>query len=77
MGASLTYRLGLLSCLYFSQGLPLGFLSQALPALLRSYDVSLEKIGLVSLVAVPWALKFLWAPLVDHYGSERFGRRGD
>ena len=75
MGASLTYRLGLLSCLYFSQGLPLGFLSQALPALLRSYDVSLEKIGLVSLVAVPWALKFLWAPLVDHYGSERFGRR--
>lgn len=75
MGASLAYRLGLLSCLYFSQGLPFGFLSQALPALLRSYEVSLEKIGLVSLVAIPWALKFLWAPLVDHYGSKRFGRR--
>lgn len=75
MGASQTYRFGLLSCLYFSQGLPFGFLSQALPALLRSYEVSLEKIGLVSLVAIPWALKFLWAPLVDHYGSRRFGRR--
>ncbi|RLU01724.1 MAG: MFS transporter, partial [Ketobacter sp.] len=50
-------------------------MSQALPALLRSYDVSLEKIGLVSLVAVPWAMKFLWAPYVDHYGSTSFGRR--
>jgi len=75
MGSSLTFRLGLLSCLYFSQGLPFGFLSQALPALLRNYDVSLEKIGLVSLVALPWAFKFLWAPYVDHYGSARFGRR--
>lgn len=75
MTSSLTFRLGLLSCLYFSQGLPFGFMSQALPALLRSYDVSLEKIGLVSLVAVPWALKFLWAPYVDHYGSQRFGQR--
>ena len=70
MSSSLPFRLGLLSCLYFSQGLPFGFMSQALPALLRSYDVSLEKIGLVSLVALPWALKFLWAPYVDHYGSE-------
>ena len=75
MSSSLPFRLGLLSCLYFSQGLPFGFMSQALPALLRSYDVSLEKIGLVSLVALPWALKFLWAPYVDHYGSARFGRR--
>jgi predicted MFS family arabinose efflux permease len=26
-------------------------------------------------LAIPWALKFLWAPLVDRYGSARFGRR--
>ncbi|MEE2731656.1 MAG: MFS transporter [Pseudomonadota bacterium] len=75
MKASLSYRLGLLGCLYFSQGLPFGFLSQALPALLRSYDVSLEKIGLVSLVALPWAFKFLWAPYVDHYHWQRLGQR--
>src|SRR5262249_37088620 len=24
---------------------------------------------------LPWALKFLWAPLVDRYGSRRLGRR--
>jgi MFS family permease len=26
-------------------------------------------------LALPWMLKALWAPLVDRYGSERFGRR--
>ena len=53
----------------------MGFLSQALPALLRSYDVSLEKIGLVSLVAVPWALKFLWAPFVESRGGHAGSRK--
>lgn len=43
--------------------------------MLRSYQVDLDKIGLVSLVALPWAFKFLWAPYVDHYGSSRVGRR--
>ncbi|MEM9864224.1 MAG: MFS transporter [Myxococcota bacterium] len=65
----------LLGCLYFSQGLPFGFFTQALPAILRSEGMSLGKIGLTSLLAIPWGLKFLWAPLVDRYGNERFGRR--
>lgn len=73
--SSLTYKLGLLSCLYFCQGVPFGFVSQALPAMLRDYGVSLDKIGLISLVALPWALKFLWAPYVDHYGHDRLGKR--
>ncbi|MCG8316557.1 MAG: MFS transporter [Pseudomonadales bacterium] len=72
---SLAWRLGLLSCLYFSQGLPFGFFTQALPPILRQYGVDLEKIGLISLIAVPWAFKFLWAPYVDQYGSALLGRR--
>ncbi|HET9954394.1 MAG TPA: MFS transporter [Polyangiaceae bacterium] len=68
-------KLGLLGCLYFSQGLPFGFFTQALPVLLRKQGLSLGAIGLSSLLAAPWALKFLWAPLVDHHGSVRFGRR--
>lgn len=72
--ATLTWRLLLLSCLYFSQGLPFGFFSQALPPLLREYGVDLEKIGLISLIGVPWALKFLWAPYVDQMGSSKLGR---
>ncbi|MDX1694536.1 MAG: MFS transporter [Ketobacteraceae bacterium] len=72
--SSLSWRLTLLSCLYFSQGLPFGFFSQAIPPILRDHGVDLEKIGLISLIGVPWALKFLWAPYVDQFGSRRIGR---
>lgn len=58
-------KLALLSSLYFAQGLPFGFFTQTLPVLLRERGVSLEKIGLGAWLAVPWALKFLWAPLLD------------
>ncbi|MEZ4449328.1 MAG: MFS transporter [Nannocystaceae bacterium] len=68
-------KLGLLASLYLAQGLPYGFFTQALPAMLRQEGVSLEGIGLSSLLALPWGLKFLWAPLVDRTGSRRFGRR--
>lgn len=64
-------KLGLLGALYLSQGLPYGFFTQALPALLRELGLSLPAIGLTSLLALPWALKFLWAPLVDRWGSRR------
>ena len=64
-------KLGLLGALYLSQGLPYGFFTQALPVLLREQQMSLEAIGLTSLLAVPWALKFLWAPLVDRWGARR------
>ncbi len=68
-------KLGLLGALYFSQGLPFGFFTQALPVMLRQQGLSLGTIGLTSLLAIPWALKFLWAPLVDRFGSARFGMR--
>jgi len=63
----------LLSSLYFAQGLPSGFLAHALPALLREYGVSLEYIGLLKLLALPWFLKFLWAPFVDRAEIARLG----
>ena len=68
-------RLGLLATLYFAQGLPFGFFVQALPALLRQQGYSLSEIGLASLLTLPWALKFLWAPVVDRRWSARLGRR--
>src|SRR5210317_1363823 len=57
----------LLTSLYFSQGLPAGLLAHALPAMLRQYQVSLEYIGLLELLALPWMLKFIWAPYVDRF----------
>ena len=67
--------LGLLGALYFSQGLPFGFFTQALPVMLRERGFSLGQIGLASLLALPWALKFLWAPAVDRYAIPGVGRR--
>ncbi|MCK6514820.1 MFS transporter [Myxococcota bacterium] len=68
-------KLGLLGALYLSQGLPYGFFTQALPALLRTMGLSLPDIGLTSLLALPWALKFLWAPWVDRWQLPGLGRR--
>lgn len=70
-----TYKLALLFCLYFSQGLPFGFFSHAVPTLLRSYGVELHVIGLISFLAFPWGLKFLWAPWVDRYHFPAIGQR--
>ncbi len=62
---------GLLALLYFAQGLPSGLIAKALPPLLREQGVSLSAIGLTSLLALPWALKFAWAPFIDRYGSRK------
>jgi len=65
----------LLTSLYLAQGLPFGFFTQALPILMRKQGLGLPAISLSGLLAMPWALKFLWAPIVDRYGSPSFGRR--
>ena len=58
-------RFGLLAALYFAQGVPFGLFMQALPVILREQGVSLEAIGFSALLALPWGLKFAWAPWVD------------
>jgi PAT family beta-lactamase induction signal transducer AmpG len=67
-------RFALLGTLYFAQGLPFGFFVQAIPVILRSAGVSLSAIGFTSLLTLPWALKFLWAPYLDRVYSPRLGR---
>lgn len=59
----------------FSSGLPLYILYQLIPAWLRDEGVSLETIGLFSLVAFPYTWKFLWSPLLDRYVPPLLGRR--
>lgn len=68
-------KIAILSLLYFIQGLPYGFQLIALPVYLRAEGMSLTGIGLASALSLPWSLKVLWGPLVDRYGSARFGRR--
>ena len=66
-------RLTLITGLYVSQAIPLGFLIVALPAILRSQGLGLEQTGLLGALALPWLIKFLWAPLVDRFGSSSRG----
>lgn len=65
------YKVLLLAALYLAQGLPYGFFTQALPVLLRDAGYSLKAISATSLLFLPWALKFLWAPFVDHRGTRK------
>jgi PAT family beta-lactamase induction signal transducer AmpG len=73
LNAQAKLPLAVLFSLYLAQGLPLGFMTQALPTLLRHYGVSLTDIGLSGILLLPWAIKFLWAPVIDHYANTRLG----
>jgi MFS family permease len=64
-------KITLLIALYLAQGLPFGFFTLALPVLLRDAGFSLKAISALSLLSLPWALKFLWAPYLDHRGTRR------
>ncbi len=64
-------RMGIVAFLYFAEGFPFGLLWDAMPVFLRQRGLSLETIGLISLISLPWSLKFLWSPAVDRWASER------
>jgi PAT family beta-lactamase induction signal transducer AmpG len=57
--------------LYFAEGFPLGIVYDFLPVYFREHSVSLREIGLLSLIGLPWTLKFFWAPAVDLWGQRR------
>ncbi|WP_130804665.1 MFS transporter [Acinetobacter ihumii] len=63
----------LLFSLYWAQGLPVGFMTHALPVILRAQGVSLAHIGGFGLLMLPWSIKIFWAPLVDRFGWSKLG----
>ncbi len=63
--------LGLLAGLYAAQSITGSMVQTALPVVLRDAGIPLDTIGYLSVLFLPWALKFLWAPLVDRFGSKR------
>lgn len=50
---------------YVAQSVIGGLTWGGLPAVLREQGLPLDRIGLLSLLVAPWALKFLWSPLVE------------
>lgn len=47
----------------------------AVPAVLRKAGAGLDLVGSISLFMLPWALKFLWAPLIERWRLPVDGRR--
>ena len=68
-------RLWIAGLMGFAGGLPLLLTLTLLQAWLSSARVSLTTIGLLGLVALPYNLKFLWAPLLDRFVPLGLGRR--
>ena len=59
----------------FASGLPLALTGGTLQAWMAVEGVNLKTIGIFSLVGLPYALKFFWAPLLDRYALPFLGRR--
>lgn len=60
--------------LYVAQSVIGGLTWSGLPAVMRMEGLPLDRIGLVSLIALPWALKFLWSPAVERFRLPAHGR---
>ncbi len=67
----------MLICVFtgFTSGLPLYILIQLVPAWLRTEGVGLAEIGFFTLIGLPYAWKFMWAPVMDRYTLPLLGRR--
>ena len=63
----------------FSSGLPIVLIGSTLQAWMKQSGIDIKTIGLFAAVAVPYNIKFLWAPLVDALDlpvlSKLLGRR--
>lgn len=72
-------RILLMLALGFSSGLPLLLVLSTFTLRLAFADIDVKTIGLFSYVALPYSLKFLWAPMIDRldvpFLSGKLGRR--
>lgn len=65
---------GAIGGIYVAQSVLGGLTWTGLPGVLRARDLPLDQIGLISLLVLPWALKFLWAPRVERFRLPPAGR---
>ena len=71
-------KTGYMALFGFSSGLPYALLLGTLTAWLSDAKVDLETMGVISLIGLAYAFKFLWSPLLDRLslpGLVRLGRR--
>lgn len=71
----LSRKMAVLLALGFASGVPLGLTGATLQAWMTAAEVDLRTIGLLSVVGLPYTLKFLWAPAMDRFAPPVLGRR--
>lgn len=62
----------LLLSLYITQYLPIAFFTAALPAIMMIEGAEMKDLTFIYLLGIVWALKFLWAPLIDRFSPGNF-----
>jgi PAT family beta-lactamase induction signal transducer AmpG len=76
LSESRTLRLSALCVLYVSQGLPDGFVRTGLKTYLIREGASTTAIAaIIASVSWPWAMKWIWGPIIDRFGHSTMGRR--
>lgn len=68
-------HIAVITFLGFSSGLPLALTGATLQAWMVIDGVDLRTIGVFSLVGIPYAMKFLWSPVMDRFVPPWLGRR--
>lgn len=69
MGDKNWTKFPVLFSLYVAQSIPMSFFSTVVPVIMRQENYSLQSIGLLQLVKLPWIFKFLWAPIIDSHSG--------
>lgn len=59
----------------FASGLPFVLTASTLQAWLSQEHINIRAIGALSLLGIPYTIKFLWAPLLDHFSFNFLGKR--
>lgn len=74
-GNNFFYTLLSIIGMYAAHTSPLYFATFAMPTILRAEGTSLILIGFLGYLMLPWAFKFLWAPLLDRFYYIPWGKR--
>lgn len=65
--------LGWIASSWMARGIPFIALSSTMATMYDSFDVSDTEVALwTSVIMLPWALKFLWAPLLEMFKTKRY-----
>ncbi|MBM4783209.1 MAG: AmpG family muropeptide MFS transporter [Archangiaceae bacterium] len=70
-----SWRVGAVSLLSISSGLPLGLVWLSVPTWMAAVGVDIKTVGLITLAQAPYSFKFVWAPLMDRLWPPFLGRK--